>query len=85
VARWPEPEQRPALAGLNFSVLCGELMTRHQVLQGKPASAELLTRFLCGISAPLLTRLKARNLSGFATLEDYPYAQVRAWVQHGQA
>lgn len=84
VARWPEPDKLPALAGLNFSALCNELMTRHQAHQGSPASAELLTRFLCGITAPLLTRLKARNLSGYAALEDYPYAQVRAWVQLGQ-
>ncbi|MDD2879996.1 MAG: RecQ family ATP-dependent DNA helicase [Rhodoferax sp.] len=85
VARWPEPEKLPALAGLSFSALCGELMARHQAHQSAGASAELLTRFLCGITAPLLTRLKARNLSGFAALESYPYAQVRAWVQLGQA
>ncbi|TXT38652.1 MAG: ATP-dependent DNA helicase RecQ [Comamonadaceae bacterium] len=80
-ASWPEPDKRPPLAGLGFSALCAELMARHQSVQGNAPSAELLTRFLCGISAPLLTRLKARSLSGFAALEDYPYAQVRAWVQ----
>jgi ATP-dependent DNA helicase RecQ len=42
---------------------------------------ECLTRFLCGISVPLFTRLKARNIAGFAVLEDYPYAEVRDWVQ----
>jgi ATP-dependent DNA helicase RecQ len=30
---------------------------------------------------PLFTKLKARSVHGFATLENYPYAQVRAWVQ----
>lgn len=80
VAQWPEPEKQPPLAGMNFSALCGELMAHHQALQGKPASAELLTRFLCGITAPLLTRLKARSLNSYAALEAYPYAQVRAWV-----
>jgi len=80
-ASWPESEKLPPLAGLGFSALCDELMKRHQSVQGNAPSAELLTRFLCGISAPLLTRLKARSLSGFAALEDYPYAQVRAWVQ----
>ncbi|MDO9145603.1 ATP-dependent DNA helicase RecQ [Rhodoferax sp.] len=80
VAQWPEPEKQPPLDRMNFFTLCGELTTRHQALQGKPASAELLTRFLCGITAPLLTRLKARSLSGYAALETYPYAQVRAWV-----
>jgi ATP-dependent DNA helicase RecQ len=80
VAQWPEPEKQPPLAGMNFSAQCSELMARHQTLLGSSASTELLTRFLCGISAPLLTRLKARTLHGFAALEDYPYAQVRAWV-----
>ena len=80
VAQWPEPETLPPLAGMNLFDLCGELMTRHQALQGMPASAELLTRFLCGITAPLLTRLKARSIPGHAALEHYPYAQVRAWI-----
>jgi ATP-dependent DNA helicase RecQ len=29
----------------------------------------------------LLNKLKARSCSGFAALEDYPYAEVRQWVQ----
>ena len=41
-------------------------------------SAECLTRFLCGISVPVFTKLKARQLPGFASLEAYPYAEVRA-------
>jgi len=28
----------------------------------------------------LFTKLKARQLAGFATLEDYPYAEVREWL-----
>ncbi|MNO09541.1 hypothetical protein D3C81_2327810 [compost metagenome] len=44
-------------------------------------SAERLTRFLCGISVPLFTKLKARAIHGFAALENYPYAEVRGWAQ----
>jgi len=44
-------------------------------------SAERVTRFLCGISVPLFTKLKARAISGFAVLEDYPYAEVRGWAE----
>jgi ATP-dependent DNA helicase RecQ len=29
----------------------------------------------------MFTRLKARNISGFAALEAYPYAEVRQWIQ----
>jgi ATP-dependent DNA helicase RecQ len=35
---------------------------------------------LCGITAPVFTRLKARSLPGFAALDGYPYAEVRDWV-----
>jgi ATP-dependent DNA helicase RecQ len=36
---------------------------------------------LCGISVPLFTKLKARSISGFAALENYPYADVREWAE----
>ncbi|MBL4609420.1 MAG: hypothetical protein JKY58_01990, partial [Pseudomonas sp.] len=33
---------------------------------------------LCGITTPLFTRMKARQIPGFAALQAHPYAQVRA-------
>jgi ATP-dependent DNA helicase RecQ len=30
---------------------------------------------------PLFTKLKARQLNGFAALEEYPYAEVREWLR----
>jgi ATP-dependent DNA helicase RecQ len=81
VAHWPEASALPALAGQNFSALCDDFSARQQTQKGAPASAECLTRFLCGISVPLFTKLKARSLHGFAALENYPYAQVRQWVK----
>jgi len=80
VAHLPQAEPLPALAGQNFRALCGELLARPQTPGARPISAETLTRFLCGVSAPLLTQLKARSLPGFAALEHYPYAEVRHWV-----
>jgi ATP-dependent DNA helicase RecQ len=82
VAQLPAPAVLPPLASQNFAALCGELIDRHQGKLRSPASVETLTRFLCGISAPVLTKLKARSLSGFAALEHYPYAEVRQWVQY---
>ena len=41
-----------------------------------------MTRFLCGISVPLFTKIKARSIAGFAALENYPYADVRHWAEH---
>ncbi|WP_044873100.1 ATP-dependent DNA helicase RecQ [Pseudomonas sp. LFM046] len=80
VARLPEPPALPSLDGQDFQALCGTFIRRFEDLKGAPPGAECLTRLLCGITAPLFTRLKARSLTGFAALEAYPYAEVRDWV-----
>ncbi|UZE24093.1 RecQ family ATP-dependent DNA helicase [Pseudomonas sp. B21-056] len=81
IARLPEPPELPALVDKNFEALCGDFIHRHGQHTGNAPSAERLTRFLCGISMPLFTRLKARTIRGYAALEEYPYAQVRQWTQ----
>ncbi|HWT68813.1 MAG TPA: ATP-dependent DNA helicase RecQ [Pseudomonas sp.] len=81
MARLPEPPALPALVDKNFEALCGGFIHRHEQYTGYAPSAERMTRFLCGISVPLFTKLKARTITGFAVLEDYPYAEVRSWVQ----
>jgi ATP-dependent DNA helicase RecQ len=65
---------------IKTSGLCGDFIHRHQQHTGG-CRAERVTRFLCGISVPLFTKLKARAIPGFAVLEDYPYAEVREWAQ----
>ncbi|WP_285408975.1 ATP-dependent DNA helicase RecQ [Pseudomonas sp. FR229a] len=82
VARLPEPPALPALVDKNFAELCDEFIHRHEQHTGRIPSAERLTRFLCGISVPLFTRLKARAIPGFAVLEEYPYAEVREWADN---
>ncbi len=81
VAQLPAPAALPPLTSQNFVALCGAMIDLHQGKLRTPASGHTLTRFLCGISAPALTKLKARSLPGFAALEHYPYAEVRRWVQ----
>ncbi|WP_192552711.1 ATP-dependent DNA helicase RecQ [Pseudomonas sp. IzPS59] len=81
IARLPAPPELPALVDKSFPALCGDFIHRHEQQTGNAPSAERLTRFLCGISVPLFTRLKARTISGYASLETYPYADVRAWAQ----
>lgn len=81
VAHLPEPPALEPLPNRDFQQLCGDFIHKHQDYTGHPPSTECLTRFLCGISVPLFTKLKARATAGFAVLEDYPYAQVRTWVQ----
>lgn len=85
VAHLPAPPALPPLAEQDVHGLCDGFMRKHQELKGREPSAECLTRFLCGISVPLFTKLKARQLSGFAALGDYPYAEVRDWAARHRA
>ncbi|MBY8960439.1 RecQ family ATP-dependent DNA helicase [Pseudomonas sp. MIS38] len=82
VARLPAPPELPALVDKNFAALCGDFIHRHEQHTGSMPTAERLTRFLCGISVPLFTKLKARTISGYAALEQYPYAEVRSWADN---
>ncbi|EWC43323.1 RecQ family ATP-dependent DNA helicase [Stutzerimonas stutzeri] len=77
VAQLPEPPARSPLAEIDLESRCADFSQRYRQLKGDAPSAECLTRFLCGISVPLFTRLKARQIAGFASLEAYPYAEVR--------
>ena len=81
VAHLPEPPRLAPLEAQSFEQLCGEFIRKHEDYKDHTPSAECLTRFLCGISVPLFTKLKARGIPGFAQLEDYPYAAVRDWVR----
>lgn len=49
---------------------------------GGAATIVLISRFLCGLTTPIFTRLKARALTGFAALEQYRFSDVKAWVAH---
>ena len=80
VARLPEPPALAPLVDKNVEALCGAFIHRHQEYAGSYPPAERLTRFLCGISVPMFTKIKARAIPGFAALENYPYAEVRDWA-----
>ncbi|MCU1725634.1 RecQ family ATP-dependent DNA helicase [Pseudomonas sp. 7P_10.2_Bac1] len=83
VARLPEPPPLEPLVDKHFDALCGAFIHKHQEYTGSYPPPERLTRFLCGISVPLFTKIKARAIPGFAALENYPYADVREWAtQH---
>ncbi|MFZ3024335.1 RecQ family ATP-dependent DNA helicase [Pseudomonas sp.] len=81
IARLPAPPTLAPLSEHSLNALCEVFSQRHLEFNGLAPSGECLTRFLCGISVPLLSKLKARGMPGFAALENYPYAAVRAWVQ----
>ena len=81
VAQLPEPPPLTPLVDNNFEALCGAFIHRHQEYTASYPPAERLTRFLCGISVPMFTKIKARAIPGFAALENYPYARVREWAE----
>lgn len=81
VARLPGSEPREALDAMRIAPLCQPLLARLAEAPDLPSpSVELLTRFLAGLATPLLSRLKARQLDGFAALEAWPYADTRQAV-----
>ncbi len=77
VARLPEPPPRIPLGEIDVAARCADFVEHYRQAKGGEPGNECLTRFLCGISVPLFTRLKARGIPGFASLEAYPYAEVR--------
>ena len=77
VTTFPEVHVLKPLINYDFLSLTAQVSEK----LGKHKSATLLARFLCGLTTPIFTRLKARQLSGFATLEKYRFAQVLEWVQ----
>ena len=48
---------------------------------GEHDSTVLRARFFCGLTTPIFTRLKVRQLGGFASLENYRFSDVLTWVQ----
>ncbi|EPC03607.1 hypothetical protein L861_18910 [Litchfieldella anticariensis FP35 = DSM 16096] len=81
VARLPQATDLPPLDSHAPDALCQPLIERCRELHDAEPSTALLTRFLCGITTPLFTRLKARQLPGFAALEAYPYTEVQNWLE----
>ncbi|UVE17595.1 RecQ family ATP-dependent DNA helicase [Pseudomonas sp. LS44] len=81
IARLPEPPPLPTVDQQKLHGLCASFSQRYEELKEAEPSVECLTRFLCGISVPLFTKLKARSIPGFAALENYPYAAVRQLLE----
>ena len=80
-AHLPPAEPSSPLASQALGPLCDPFLQRlAKAGEGHPATADMVTRFLCGITTPLFTAMKARTLDGFAALEGYPYAEVRRHV-----
>lgn len=80
VAVMPPPKNIVPITSYNFDELCRDFISAYRTHTEQAIGVTLLTRFLCGLTTPLFTRLKARSMSGFAKLESYPFAEVKVWV-----
>ncbi|MFO7728685.1 MAG: RecQ family zinc-binding domain-containing protein, partial [Desulfonatronovibrio sp.] len=58
-----------------------DLLDRSVEFLARDADPANLTRFLCGVNSPVLTKLKASKSPDFGRLQDYPFASVLEWVK----
>jgi ATP-dependent DNA helicase RecQ len=50
-------------------------------VMGKYFSVLNLTKCLCGISVPVFSKLKIKKLSSFGIFEQYPFKDVKNWIE----
>ncbi|MGP5563257.1 RecQ family ATP-dependent DNA helicase [Vreelandella alkaliphila] len=79
--RLPDATPLPALSEKDFIRYATPLIERHTEQFGQPPSAQRLAHFLCGLTMPIFTPLKARGLNGFAVFEQRAYPEVRQWAE----
>ena len=77
VAVMPRPPVLKPLEEYDFKQLSAQVGDK----LADQTSPVLLARFFCGLTTPVFTRLKVRNLKGFALLEKYRFAEVKQWVE----
>ena len=77
----PDAPPQPALSGNDFTRYATPLIERHIEQLRQPPSARRLAHFLCGLTMPIFTPLKARSLNGFSVFEQRAYSEVRQWAE----
>ena len=77
VAQLPQALEQPLLSQYDFEGLSYGIREKLGVL----STPVLISRFLCGLTTPLFSRLKVRSLQGYASLEKYRFSEVKAWVE----
>lgn len=76
-ASMPAAPLLPPLKEYQFEQLSADIRSK----LGSHSTSVLLTRFFCGLTTPIFTRLKVRNVNGFAALEKHRFAEVKAWIE----
>ncbi|MEN6334724.1 MAG: RecQ family ATP-dependent DNA helicase [Phycisphaerales bacterium] len=72
----PQTVKRQPLSAFGFHEVTDEFVGK----AGRLSSVPNVTKFLCGVSSPALTKLNAKRLSHFGVLDRYPFLEVRRWV-----
>ncbi len=77
----PAKRELPSLHGFEYKSMVSPLLKSIEEKVGSIiVSPDLISRFLCGLTVPLLSKIKANKLSAFGALADYNYKQVKQWV-----
>ncbi len=74
---WPPRQAHETLSGSVLETMTGPLKSAMMTKLDMEPSNDLLCRYLCGITTPHLTKIKARGLGSFGRLEAYAYADVK--------
>jgi len=77
VAQLPQRANLAPLTSFNFAELSVEIISKLK----EHTSITLLSRFFCGLTTPIFTKLRVRKVNGFAKLENYRFSEVKAWVE----
>ncbi|MDF1762055.1 MAG: C-terminal helicase domain-containing protein, partial [Oleibacter sp.] len=75
--QWPTPKQHhQALNKADVAASLKAFENAYQKMFNIPAEPETKTRFLCGMTSPWLTKLKAKKIANYGSLEHVPYERV---------
>ncbi|GIU06218.1 ATP-dependent DNA helicase RecQ [Shewanella sp. c952] len=77
VAQLPEQKKLQQIDTYDFDAISADAISKLKTNY----SAVLLTRFFCGLTTPLFTKLKMRQTYGFAKFEHYRFKDVLNWVK----
>ena len=75
---WSDSRTQDNIADLELQVMIDPLNELIMSQFNQAASMDLLCRYLCGITSPWLSKVRARQLGSFGRYEHYGYAEVYA-------
>ena len=73
---WPRNSLTAAPAITQIKTMLGEFNNAYQGLFNQIPEPETQTRFLCGMASPWLTKVKAKKIANYGSLEQVPYETV---------